>query len=300
MSRCPRPDEVIGEIAGRQHGVVARAQLLAAGVGPDVLDRRLGRGQLRPLHRGVYLVGPLMTGHAREMAAILACGPAAVVSHGTAASLWGLLPPQEADAEVDISLRRGHRRRAGLRIRRVPTLQPGEVTVLDGIPLTTPARTLRDLPYSAPARDVERALAEAYARRLVTPEGMRKLLERRKGVRGSRPLRSFLEGHAPAMTRSEAEERFLYLVRKARLREPEVNVPLAGHEVDFLWRPERLVVEVDGFAYHRSSRAFETDRCRDADLAAAGMRVVRVTWRQIAEEPEALLVRLAQALLTRP
>ncbi|HUH11513.1 MAG TPA: type IV toxin-antitoxin system AbiEi family antitoxin domain-containing protein [Longimicrobiales bacterium] len=301
MLRFPHAEEAIRALAARQHGVVSRAQLLSAGVSPDAVDGRLERGQLRPLHRGIYLVGPIAPPRAREMAAHLACGPSAVVSHGSAAAIWGLTPPLDPSAAIDVIVRGGQRRsRRGIRVRRVPTVRAAEVTTIEGIPVTTPPRTLSDLAHSGPPRVLERALAEAYALRLVTPEGLRKLLTREKGRKGSCALRSFLGGSAPAWTRSEAEARFLALVRRGRLPEPQANVVVRGYEVDFLWRSERLVVEVDGFAFHSSARSFELDRRRDAVLTGAGLRVVRVTWRQIASEPDAVLVRLAQALAVRP
>ena len=301
MLRFRDADEAIRALAGRQHGVVSRVQLLSAGVSADAVDGRLKRGQLRPLHRGIYLVGPIVPPRAREMAAYLACGPSAVVSHGSAAAIWGLTPAPDPATDVHVIVRRGQRRsRPGIRVHRVPTVRADEVTTLHGIAVTTPLRTLSDMAHSGPRRELERALAEAYTLRLVTREALRKLLTRERGRKGSRALRSFLGDAAPAWTRSEAEGRFLALVRRGRLPEPEANVGIHGYEVDFLWRSERLVVEVDGFAYHSSARSFELDRRRDAVLTGAGLRVARVTWRQIASEPDAVLVRLAQSLAVRP
>jgi very-short-patch-repair endonuclease len=126
------------------------------------------------------------------------------------------------------------------------------------------------------------------------------LLARYPRRTGAPKLRELLGGsRQPALVRSEAEERFLTLVRRATLPVPEVNVPLHGYEIDFLWRDHELAVEVDGFTFHRDRAAFEADRRRDADLAARGIQVIRITWRQIADEPEAILVRLAQALAGR-
>ncbi len=294
----PRPfEQAVHALASRQHGVVTRGQLLDAGIGPDVVDRRLKAGRLRRIHRGVYQAGPVSAPRAEEIAAALACGRSAVVSHRSAAVLWKLLPGTGSPGVVEVTVRQGHpRSRRGMRIHRVRTLRGDEVMELDGIPVTTPARTLYDVAASATPRELERALAEAYALRLATHAELRALLVRHRGRRGSRCLQAVLEGGHPALTRSEAEERFLELTRKAQVDEPEVNVRVAGHEVDFLWRTERLVVEIDGFAFHSSSWAFERDRRRDAALTAAGYRVVRVTWRQIEDEGEAVLVRLAMAL----
>lgn len=289
-------EQVIARIASRQHGVVARVQLLRAGVAEDVVDHRLRTGRLRPIHRAVYLAGPLPVPKAREMAAVLACGDGAAVSHRSAAALWQLVPRRDEVVEVAVKSGRAGNR-PGIRVHRVGTLRPDEVTTRNGIPVTTPARTLFDLGGATTQGELERALAEALARRLTTRSRVLSVLDRHPRGPGIRTLRALLEsGPGPALTRSEAEERFLALVRKARLREPEVNVKAHGYEVDFYWRVDRLVVEVDGRAYHSSPQAFERDHQRDSTLVAAGLRVMRVTWHQIVDEPEALLVRLAQAL----
>jgi very-short-patch-repair endonuclease len=185
-----------------------------------------------------------------------------------------------------------------LRIWRVRRLVAADTAHVDGVPVTAPARTLFDIAHLMSAREVERALAQADREELVQQEALRALLRRHPRYPGTPVLRALLEsgGAAPALTRSEAEERLLVLVRRAQLRAPETNVRIDGVEVDFYWRAERLVVEVDGYAYHSSARAFERDRRRDARLTARGLRIMRVTWRQIVEEPEATLARLAQAL----
>lgn len=289
-------EATIAEVAARQHGVAARRQLLEAGVTPDAIDRRVKLERLRPVHRGVYLVGPVMPPNAREMAAVLACGSSAVLSHGSAAVLWGLLPRVNRTAPAEVIDRDGDHRKPGLRVYHIRTLRNDEVTRLDGIPITTPTRTLYDLAGRTRPRVLERALAEGFARRLTNAAQLRKVLTRHSGGAGTPALRALLEQGSPALTRSEAEERFLALVREAQLESPEVNVRVDGYEVDFYWREQRLVVEIDGRAFHASPGAFEGDRRRDAALTAAGLRVVRVTWRQLVNEPSAVLVRLAQAL----
>lgn len=286
----------IAAIARRQYGVVTRSQLLAAGVPPDVVDRLLRAERLRPVHRGVYLAGPIMAKLTREMAALLACGAGAVVSHRSAASVWELLPAASAPDIVEVTIRSGNRRRPRITIHRIRTLRTEETTTLHSIAITTPARTLLDLAGSAGSRELERALAEAFARRLTDIETLRSLLAHHAGRSGSRRLLAVIDAGQPALTRSEAEERFLKLIRRARLDRPDVNTRVVNCEVDFLWRAERLVVEIDGWAFHRSPTAFERDRQRDATLIAAGLRVMRVTWRQLVDEPEAVLVRLARSM----
>ena len=174
----------------------------------------------------------------------------------------------------------------------------GETTRLSGIPITTPARTLLDLASEATSRELEQAVAEAERRHLASRGGLVALLARYPRRPGTRALRFLVETHQrPALIRSEAEERLLALIGKAQLPAPDVNARVGPYEVDFLWREARLIVEVDGFAFHGDRAAFEADRRRDAELAARGFHVIRVTWRQIEAEPEAVLVRVGQALV---
>jgi very-short-patch-repair endonuclease len=184
--------------------------------------------------------------------------------------------------------------RPGIKIHRVAWIGPTELRTRFGIPLTSPVRTVLDLAGTSP-NELEAALAEGYATRLIRRRELAALLADHPRHRGTRRLRALID-EGPALTRSEAERRFLALVRRARLPQPEVNVRL-GRELDFLWRRERLVVEVDGFAFHSTRAAFERDRRRDAELAANGFHVIRITWRQIVSEPEAVVARLAQALV---
>ncbi len=261
-SASRNPDAVIAALAARQHGVVSRAQLLRAGLSAKVIDGRLTRGQLRPLHRGVFQVGPIRGLRAREMAAHFACGASSVVSHRSAAVLWQLLAPPGPGRPVDILVRARERRRPGIVVRRSGSLRSDEVTKLDGIPLTTAARTIIDLAGSASARELEQALAQSLARHLTTRVQLERTAVRASNRRGSARLRALLNGQA-ALTRSEAEERLLQLIRRAQLPEPATNARIAGFEVDFLWRDARLVVEVDGYTFHADATAFERDRKRD-------------------------------------
>lgn len=294
------PDLTIAKLAARQHGVVAREQLLAAGVPAHRIAYRVKSGRLHQLFRGVYRVGPLAVPHEAAMAAVLACGREALLSHRAAAELWQLLPPRSG-AIMDVIIRRSCRRPGrGVRVHRVATLRADESTHLDGIPLTTAARTLLDLAGCVEESELERALAHADRLGLADRDDIARLLVQHPRRAGARSLRALVAGEAAALTRSEAEARFLRLVRKAQLPEPEANVGISGFEVDFLWRRERLIVEIDGFAFHSPRIMFESDRRRDAVLAADGLRVMRVTWRQLTTESEAVLARLAQALARAP
>lgn len=293
-------DRAIRKLAAAQHGVVARRQLLRAGVAAHVIDLRVWKAVLSRLFKGVYRAGPAPTAREREMAAVLACGDTAVFSHRSAAELWQLLPSRQEGSPVDVSVRGSVRRPGrGVRVRRSADLSEGDVTVLDGIRVTTPERTLLDLGTAVGARELEQAAAEAERRRLIDLTVLVARLARSPRRPGTRLLRAVLaQDGGPVFLRSEAEARFLVLVRKAGLTAPEANVRLHGHEVDFLWRAARLVVEIDGAAYHTHPAARERDHLRDGGLVAVGYRVMRVTWHQITKEPEALLVRLGRALRT--
>lgn len=290
-------DLAISRLAARQHGVVSRAQLTAAGLGRGSIAHRLTEGRLHRIHRGVYLVGhaapaPL----AREIAAVLACGEGAVLSHRAAGALWGLIAAAIGDVDVTVP-GRNPGRRPGIRVHRPRRLDRRDVRRRYEIPVTTPARTLLDLAAVLSGREIERAVNEAQIRRLTHREELVAVVGRSSGRNGAVTLRAVLaEGARPAPTRSEAEDRLLALLRAAELPPTDVNARVGRHEVDLLWRRHRLIVEVDGYAYHAGRAAFERDRLRDAELQAAGYRVMRVTWRQLVYEPEALIARVAQAL----
>jgi very-short-patch-repair endonuclease len=290
-------DAIIDDLAARQHGLVSRRQLLAAGIPSYTVDYRLERGRLRRVLRSVYRAGPLRSPHEREAAAVLSSGGTSVLSHHAAAIVWELIHRPAASGPVDLIVRDGSRvTAAGVRIHRC-TLRADEATLYDGIPITAPARTLLDIAPLVDVRQLELALARADRQNLATYDRIADLIGRYPRRAGVGRLRALLAASAtPSLTRSEAERRFLELVRRGQLRAPEVNVKLRGFEVDFLWRAERLVVEVDGREFHSSRTAFEVDRRRDAVLAAAGLRVMRVTWQQLSNEAEALLVRLGLAL----
>lgn len=194
--------------------------------------------------------------------------------------------------------RRKRRRVEGVRIHRVRDLLPDELTMIDGIPVTTPARTLLDIAETLTSREVEQALAKALRMRLVTREEMRRMLERHPRHRGAPLLRQLLDAEdGPSFTRSEAEEKLLEITRSAGLPRPQLNVKVLDHEVDFLWPSARVVAEADGYAFHGSARSFAEDRRRDAELTAAGYRVLRFTWADLTDGRFATVVRLAQALV---
>jgi len=286
-------DRRVVALARGRHGAVSLEQLAAAGLGRHAVANRVRLGWLRRVHRGVYLVGPLETPHSRAMAATLAVGDGALISHHAAAALWELRPPHPGPIDVTAPERRA-RSRPGIRVHQ-GGIHAADRSRRHGVPVCSPARTLLDLAAHLPQRDLDRAVEQAQVHHLASMHSLDAQLSRYPTHRGTAALRKATRID-PRLTRSEAERRLLELVRAARLALPESNVALQGHEVDFLWRHANLVVEVDGYAFHSSRRSFERDRRRDAELMAAGHRVLRVTWRQLTDEPEALVATLATAL----
>jgi very-short-patch-repair endonuclease len=280
--------------AALQDGAISTAQLRAAGMGDRVVERRLRAGWLRRLHRGVYLVGAVAGPLAAEHAALLACGPGAVVSHGSAAAVWKLRTPGESGG-VDVTLIAGHRRsRGGIALHHAP-LRHGEVRHVGRLRLTSPARTLLDLAAVLAERELEIAVNEAEVLGLVRPSQLRALLARGSRPRGAATLGALL-ADVPLPTRSELERRMLVLLERVGLPLPRTQARVLRYTVDFLWPRERVVVEMDGFGPHGTRMRFEADRARDAALVAAGYRVLRFTWRQLAEQPEVVAARLAVVL----
>jgi very-short-patch-repair endonuclease len=290
-------DSRVAVLAARQHGVITRAQLAALGLSDDAIRRRVCAGHLHRVHRSVYAVGhPRLTRHGRLLAAVVSYGDRAVASHRSAAVLWKLLPERGPRVDVTVPGGGGRGRRGAIIVHR-SALPAGDVTVRDGIPVTTPVRTLVDLADVLPRRALERAMDEAAYLRLDL-----RALRPVPGRRGAGQLRRVLAGHAAGSTRtrSELEELLLDLCRRAGLPEPELNQTIEGYEADFIWREARLIVETDGWAAHGTRAAFEWDRRRDAEHTAAGWRVVRITIRRLEEEPEAVAEQLLHLLAARP
>ncbi|HEY5430882.1 MAG TPA: DUF559 domain-containing protein [Solirubrobacteraceae bacterium] len=280
--------------AARQRGLIHRSQLLATGFDRRAIARLVARGALYPVLPRVYAVGhPTLAPLAAELAVLLYLEHDAVISHASAARLWGLSPGDVSTVEATV-IGRDTVRRSGLRTYRVPDLDPRDVRLRHGLPVTSAARTLLDVAAEAP---VERALNEARVLGLVSDRDLTDAIERVPGRAGTRQLRAVLGAElGPSLTRSEAERLLRNLVEQAQLPWPRFNATVHGYEVDALWARERVVVEADGYAFHGHRAAFERDRRKDQTLAAAGYTVIRVTWRQLADEPLAVAVRIAQAL----
>ena len=233
------------------------------------------------------------------IAAVFTCGPRSVLSHRTATARWELLPNTRTVIDVTVPGTGTRAKRPGIHLHCCRRLDPADVTVKAGIPITTVARTLVDLNAVVPDRLLEKALERAYIRRLLPVGAIEDALERANG-RKTRALRLLIaaENRTATVTRSELEERFLALLRSAELPEPEVNAWLCGYEVDFLWRSQRRVIEVDGHAYHSTRQATTRDRKKDNDLDSAGYRVTRFTADQILHDPEDTLARARRVLVS--
>jgi very-short-patch-repair endonuclease/predicted transcriptional regulator of viral defense system len=301
-------EAAISAVAERQHGVVALGQLQFLGLGRAAVAKRARTGGLHRIHRGVYAVRhPRLTARGRWMAATLAYGPNALLSHRSAATLWGIHHGAEAKPHITLP-GRSVRARAGMEVHASITLTHEDQASHDGIPCTSPARTLVDLGDVANRRTVQRAVDQAEVLRLFDLRAVEEALGRAGRRRGAGVLRAVLgEYTGPTLTSEEFEERFLALCRAASLPEPEVNAWISlddglAYKADFLWREEGLVAETDGYRFHSSRRAFEHDRMRDQRLIAAGFTVVRLTWRQLTQEPDRVLstVKKLLARLARP
>lgn len=287
--------------------MIAFAQLLALGFSASQIQKWVASGRLYRVHRGVYSIAPpeLLTRKGRYMAAVLACGPGAVLSHRSAADLHELRATDRR--HIDVTVSREHKRIVqGVDVHRSRTLTVDDVTEIDGIPCTTVARTIHDLAAVVSRRATERAIEQAEIREILDLRKLQDVLARNARTRGARHLRAiFADRFAAAPTESELEEEFLALCRAAGLPLPERQVHIipgdgeAAVRVDFCWRAQKLVVETDGGRYHRTPRAFESDRRRDQRLTLAGWRVLRITWRQLREEPRRIAAMIAQALRPR-
>lgn len=278
----------------RQHGVISRKQLLALGFTADAIKHRVSIGRLHSVRRGVYSVGrPGLNGYGRWMAAVLACGDNALLSHSSAAALWRI--GYENRATVELSLPSPFQRRhPGLRIHRRPSLHARSITARHDIPVTTPIQTLIDLALRLDRRGVERMINEADKYDLVHPPELRKALDLRVGEPGVAKLRHILDRRTFRFTKEELERRFLPLARKAGLPVPLTGEWVNEFEVDFYWPDLGLVVETDGLRYHRTPAEQARDRLRDQAHTAAGLTQLRFTHEQVRYEPEYVRKILAQ------
>lgn len=282
-------------LAKRQQGLVTRRQLLALDFTKSGIEHRVTNGRLHPIVGGVYAVGwPQLTPRRRWMAAVLACGDGAALSHRSAGALWEILPRREwpaVDTPVDVSVsRRRHRRRrrrdlVRIRTRYRPALTADECTSRNGIPLTAAARTLLDLAIDLAPAALERAVNEADKRDLISPPELRIALDRHRGQPGVGALRKLLDPEAFRLSDSDLEILFRRIASRASLSPPLSKQLVNGFEVDFFWPGLGLVIETDGLRYHRTPSAQARDRLRDQTHVASGLTTLRFTHWQVKHEP---------------
>lgn len=290
-------ERALAELATRQHGVVARYQLLALGFGEEAIKLRLAAGRLSPLHLEVYAVGHQRVGQRGYWwAGVLAYGEGALLSHRSAAAVWGFGRQRRVVEVTAPQGRQGMDRRTGIWIHRC-RLHAEDRVVRDGIPVTTVARTLFDIAEIDSEDRLRGAWEEADRLHLLRLRAVEGVCERGYGRRALRPIRRLLaEARAPSQTRSPLEKRFQDFVAAHRLPPPATNVTVLDHEVDALWPQARLVAELDSWEFHGHRDAFERDRARDPELLLAGYRTIRVTHRRLDREAVTLAAQIRELL----
>jgi very-short-patch-repair endonuclease len=285
-------EETLGRIARRQHGVVTRKQLLAAGVSKEEIRRRIRKGALLGVHSGVYRVGHKAPSiEARYHAAVLACGEGAVLSGEAAGWLWGLVKGTAPPPEVTAPTRREVRGVRTRHARRGAT----EATTRHGIPITTVPRTLVDLSSLLQLEDLARACHEAGVLHGTTPRHVEEILSHRPSTPGAKQLRKVMHGEVH-VTLSRLERRFLARLREARLPEPVTNRKAGEKRVDCRWPQHNLTVELDSYRYHSSRHAWERDRRREREAHARGDQFRRFTHDDVFDDPEQMLGELSALL----
>lgn len=272
-------------LARRQNGVVTRGQLLDLGFTSKAIKHRVRNGRLHPVVRGVYAVGrKQLSREGRWMAAVLASGPEAALSHRSAAALWGF--GKEHQDYIDVSIRRASEvRLRGIRCHRRPSLHRGDITARLSIPLTQPVRTFLDLTTVAGPKTIERAINEADKLGVIDADSLRRALDDRPGEPGVRPLRRILDEHTFRLSDDELERLFRPIAAAAGLPTPLTKHMVDKFEVDFFWPDLGLVVETDGWRYHRTPSAQTRDALRFQTHTAAGLTPLRFSHYQVKYEP---------------
>jgi very-short-patch-repair endonuclease len=290
--------EALAALASRQHGVVSRRQLGRLGFTKDAIRRRVERRELLRLHEGVFAVGHVaLTPDSRRLAAVMACGPNALLSHRAAGAAQGLLP---SSPQLEVTVPRGTRAKPGIVIHRSRLIHPDDRSSVRGIPVTSIARTLVDLAEGFSDERLAKTVHEAEVQRVFDLDAIERTLARLPGRAGRHRLCRVLAAYQPEphFLRSEAERRLKLLCRDHSLPQPQFNVNVAGYELDAYWPDANLAVEIDGARTHHTRRAFHEDRARDRRLATQGIRVVRVTWLDL--DDEASLAAELRAIRTAP
>jgi hypothetical protein len=288
-------------LAERQHGVVARWQLLEIGLGRRLNQDRAEAGILIPVFQGVFALGHgRLSKRGRWMTAVLASGPGAVLSHGSAMELWGM---RGSRGDVEVLRRSGgvHRRRPGIRLHQTRSLPRDHVTIEQGIPVTAAERALLDMAGRLDAKQQERALVAGDKNGCVRWPKLQSMVRGWRGKKGIGRLRRVAMEVDPRATDtfSPMEIDFLALCREFGLTLPQVNVWVEGFLVDFYWPAQRLIVETDSYAHHANRPAFEDDHERTIKLTAAGYEVHRATWRMLAWNPDPVMHLVRRSLRER-
>jgi very-short-patch-repair endonuclease len=298
--RGPRGDAAVVAVAAAQHGVVSRGQLLDAGMTSTMIGTRVRSGQLVPLHRGVYAVGHAhLRPNGHRLAAVLAVGPGAVLSHRDAAALHGLRDGGGTRTDVSTPAERRSTQRIRVHARRA--LDVRDVSIVDGIPVTTVARTLVDLAEVVAADALRKALGEAERQRTLDVKGIEEALERVRGRRGTsaasvRAALAHLGHHGVQLTRSHLEDQFLSLLNAHDLPRPATNAYVAGYEFDAVWHADRLAVELDGWETHKTRHAFQHDRTKGNAIQAPGYGLLRFTHGDVMRRPSEVAADVAKQL----
>jgi hypothetical protein len=290
-SRKRHRERRIAALATRQHGALSLNQLAGFGLSGRAVRDRVKEGRLHRVHRGAYALGrPDLPPEGHWMAAVLACGEGAVLSHRAAAALYGLFGWSRGTIDVTIP-RRSALSRRGIRIHRCMRLTDADRVEVERIPCTSVSWTLLDLATTAPPHLLKRACNQAERLGILDMRAVKELVARRAGQPGVRRLSEVLHagGAGEGIPRNELERRFLALCERAGLPRPSVNewMAIAGEEMqcDFVWHAQRVVVEVDGWDTHRTRQAFEEDRRRDRVLRLSGWTPVRFTWGDVTNAP---------------
>jgi hypothetical protein len=282
----------INALANRQRGYVNRVELLALGLGAEAIRYRTSTGRLIPVYTGVYAVGHVpRLPHDRAYAALLACGPKAVLSHGSAATLYGIYRRWDTPFEVTVPSKRGRR---GIRVHRAK-LTRADTSSVEGLRVTSPARTLLDMTPRLTDRQLKRAFNRLRLDHRLTTEQLKEVLERFRRHPGAARLRP-LAGIRHGPTRSRIERKFHAFCKRHGLPEPLLNVEIERVEVDAFFPDHGLIVEVDGYDVHSGPASFETDRDRDATMLALGLPTVRITEERIDNAPDAEAARFRTIL----
>jgi hypothetical protein len=286
-------DPAILDRARRQHGHIARWQLLDLGVSQGLIQGRLQSGGWVAVHKGVYCIGPRRNDPvSRAAAAVLACGPGAVLSHTSAASLWELLPRWSGPLEVTTTAQRA---RPGITTHRCPSFQPRDITRQHGVPTTTRARTLLDLAPQLPARQLTRLVHDERREGRIRRAALADIVARNPLHPGTKLLRPFAEDQANP-TNSDFEDAFRAFIAKYNLPTPEINIDLARKQADVYFPHHGLIVELDGWGFHNTREAFEEDRERDAENLRHGRGTIRITRERFDTTPDREAARLHEIL----